>query len=499
MSATSVTTEAVWNAERTSAAAAAPRIVPVLVKGNERTYELRGRLSAAGLHWVKDAKVWSGDVPDYFIPQMVAEGLPVVPVVPEGDPLDRFRESLVEKAPEPLSPRAPAHKPKACARKEAPVKASAQEQAAGFLQEHNWDDRDITANLSDDDRASDEHRVERHLVDLRSRMKAVRALISADPTIQHTLATCPEKAAAFYAIHGVTEAQVKRGVPDVDVAGLEGEQLAEVLRGHFPGVPSGPDWVDEEAQRAAAVLPGSGMEVAVIPAPGSGDGREPKAHRGRKALGAGLRIPVAGWQPLRGLVPSPRTRVRLTYHMHRPTIWMLPRIVVNPEWHVRCPAGLRASARIAAIRGLPWLRDLPTAPSQDLCQADRSARDSGPLPRGRDRLAPLRCARRVPAAALATPLDGWRTPLKTSISYWEWPPPWTVHRSRSRDSQTRFHRRRESLCACRPPPWPRCPYPWPDSGGVATPLDGLINGLVGAQWGLRQRAGNPYVLFPPSH
>ncbi len=64
-------------------------------------------------------------------------------------------------------------------------------------------------------------------------------------------------------------------------------------------------------------------------------------------------------------------------------------IVVDPEWHVWCLATSRASARIAAIRGLPWMRDLPTAPSQDLCQADRSARDSGPLPRCGARLAPL--------------------------------------------------------------------------------------------------------------
>ena len=64
-------------------------------------------------------------------------------------------------------------------------------------------------------------------------------------------------------------------------------------------------------------------------------------------------------------------------------------IVVDPEWHVSGLAASRASARIAAIRGLPWMRDLPTAPSQDLCQADRSARDSGPLPRGGARLTPL--------------------------------------------------------------------------------------------------------------
>ena len=265
MSATSVTTEAERNAERTRAAAAAPCIVPVIVRGNERTYELRGRLSAAGLHWVKGTKAWSGGVPDYFIPQMEAEGLQVVPLVPEGHPLDRhmqeWRREQESPAPPSPSPRAPARKPRARPGKAATVKVSEELRVAAFLPEHGWTLQDITANLADDAREADEHRVERHLRDLRSRVKAVRALISADPTIRQTLSTCPEKATAFYAIHGVTEAQVKRGVPDVDVAGLEGEQLVEVLRGHFPGVPSGPDWVDEEAQRVAAVLPGSGVEA----------------------------------------------------------------------------------------------------------------------------------------------------------------------------------------------------------------------------------------------
>ena len=213
------------------------------------------------MRWMPNAHAWSGIVPESFVPQMQAEGLQTIPLVPEGHPMDRFRECFVEKAPEVPSPKAPVRKPRTRARKEAPVKVSSHERASAFLPEHGWDVRDITANLADDDRSADERRVERHLRDLRSRVKAVRAKIAADPTIQQTLAACPEKARAFYAIHGVTEAQIKRGVPDMDVAGLEGEQLVEVLRGHFPGVPSGPDWVDEEAQRVAAVLPGSEVEA----------------------------------------------------------------------------------------------------------------------------------------------------------------------------------------------------------------------------------------------
>ena len=249
--------------------------VAVLVRGDQRTFELRERLKAAGLHWLRDARAWSGSVPCEFVPQMQAEGLQVVPVVPDspqaelgalsghstldGHPLDRFAERA-SVAPAP-SPKAPLHKPRSRTRREAPVKVTAEERAEAFLPEHGWTLQDITANLADDDRAEDERRVERHLRDLRSRVKAVRAKIAADPTIRQTLAINPEKARAFYAIHGVTAAQVRHGVPDVDVTGMEWESLAEQIGGHFPGVPVRDDWVAEEAERANAILPGSEVEV----------------------------------------------------------------------------------------------------------------------------------------------------------------------------------------------------------------------------------------------
>ncbi len=270
MSAIGVTTGAERVAERTTYPTFLPGLdrdglVPVLVRGCERTFELRERLRAVGMKWMPHAHAWSGVLAVEVLPQMEAEGLRPLAVVPEGHPLDRFRESFVDKAPELPSPKAPVRKPRARARKEAPVKLSSQERAAGFLQEHGWDARDITANLADEDRADDERRVGQHLRDLRVRVKAVRAKIAADPTIRQTLATCPEKARAFYAIHGVTEAQVKRGVPEVDVGGMEWDDLVTLLRDFNPFELVGVDWTGEEAQRAVAVLPGSGMEVVAIP------------------------------------------------------------------------------------------------------------------------------------------------------------------------------------------------------------------------------------------
>ena len=270
MSAIGVTTGAECVAERTPYPTFLPGLdrnglVPVLVRGSKRTFELRERLRAVGMKWMPHTHAWSGVVPVEVFPQMEAEGLHPLAVVPEGHPLDRFREAFVEKVPELPSPRAPARKPRIRARKEAPVKASPQDRAAGFLQVHGWNVQDITANLADQDRADDEHRVERHLRDLRSRVKAVRAKVAADSTIRQTLATCPEKARAFYAINGVTEAQVKRGVPEVDVEGMEWDDLVTLLRDSNPFELASVDWTGEEAQRVAAVLPGSGMEVTAIP------------------------------------------------------------------------------------------------------------------------------------------------------------------------------------------------------------------------------------------
>jgi hypothetical protein len=187
---------------------------------------------------------------------MQAEGLQVVPVVPEGHPLDRFAER--EVAAPSQAPKAPTKKTHQVKRSRKPAReAPVKKNDRAFLEEHGWDLRDITANLSDDDRAEDERRVERHLRDLRARVKTTRAIINADQEVAHTLATNPEKAAAFYAIHGVTEAQVKHGVPNLDVESMDWEGLVSVLRGVPPMELVSADWTGEEAQRVAAVLPGS--------------------------------------------------------------------------------------------------------------------------------------------------------------------------------------------------------------------------------------------------
>ncbi len=71
----------------------------------------------------------------------------------------------------------------------------------------------MTSGLPDDSRDADEREAERHLRDLRGRVKRARAEIAATPGLAEILATDPRRAAMFYARSGVTEAGVRNGVP----------------------------------------------------------------------------------------------------------------------------------------------------------------------------------------------------------------------------------------------------------------------------------------------
>ncbi len=72
---------------------------------------------------------------------------------------------------------------------------------------------EITSGLPEDSREADEHAAERRLRDLRARVKAARAAISATPGAEAVLRQNWAKAAHFYALFGVTEGQLRTGVP----------------------------------------------------------------------------------------------------------------------------------------------------------------------------------------------------------------------------------------------------------------------------------------------
>jgi len=75
---------------------------------------------------------------------------------------------------------------------------------------------EITSGLPDDSREADERAVARHLKDLRGRVKAARAAISATPGAEEVLRRDWMRSAGFYARFGITEAQFRRGALPVE-------------------------------------------------------------------------------------------------------------------------------------------------------------------------------------------------------------------------------------------------------------------------------------------
>ncbi len=80
---------------------------------------------------------------------------------------------------------------------------------------------EIPSGLPDDSREADERDRERHLRDLRGRVKAARAAISTTPEAEEVLQRDWVKAARFYARFGITEGMFRLGVP-------RSENLSEV-------------------------------------------------------------------------------------------------------------------------------------------------------------------------------------------------------------------------------------------------------------------------------
>ena len=75
---------------------------------------------------------------------------------------------------------------------------------------------EITSGLPDDSREADEREEGRRLRELRGRVKAARAAVSAMPGAEATLRGDWVKAAHFYARFGINEAMFRGGVPAVE-------------------------------------------------------------------------------------------------------------------------------------------------------------------------------------------------------------------------------------------------------------------------------------------
>ena len=77
---------------------------------------------------------------------------------------------------------------------------------------------EVTSGLTDDCREADERAAARRLTDLRGRVKAARAAISATPGSDEVLQRDWRKAVRFYARFGVTETALRHGVPNVETS-----------------------------------------------------------------------------------------------------------------------------------------------------------------------------------------------------------------------------------------------------------------------------------------
>lgn len=73
----------------------------------------------------------------------------------------------------------------------------------------------ITSGTPSDSRESDERQEDQRLRDLRGRVKRVRAIVASTPGLAEVLASDWRRAARFYARFGITEAELRYGVPSV--------------------------------------------------------------------------------------------------------------------------------------------------------------------------------------------------------------------------------------------------------------------------------------------
>jgi hypothetical protein len=72
---------------------------------------------------------------------------------------------------------------------------------------------EITSGLPEDSREGDERAAERHLRDLRRRVKRARAMVATTAGLAESLTNDWQTAARFYARFGITETQFRQGVP----------------------------------------------------------------------------------------------------------------------------------------------------------------------------------------------------------------------------------------------------------------------------------------------
>jgi hypothetical protein len=199
-----------------------PATAHVRIPGSNRTYEVRDVLRGMGLRWDPLSHAWHGMLPGDQGSRLARDlGLKpqIVPTIEAFASEDAPEPSLAppERPEPPPRPPIPVRKPHDGSRTRAEARL-AFPGADDDPDEVPVGDRrfsllEITSDLPDDSREADERAAERHLRELRVRVKAARALASARPGLTETLTRDWRKAVQFYAQFGITESQFTNGVP----------------------------------------------------------------------------------------------------------------------------------------------------------------------------------------------------------------------------------------------------------------------------------------------
>jgi hypothetical protein len=210
------------SAERASVDSANPfpptanATAPIRTPGSARTYEVREVLKGMGLRWDPVSYAWHGTL-SAEKGALLGRQFGLRPQVVR--PIEAFAASSLKPpaGPRPPTPRGLPHdssKTRLEARLALPGADTVDEDAPVS---RSFTLCDITSALPDDSREADERAAARSLRDLRARVKAARAGVSATPGAEEILQQDRVRAARFYAGFGITEGQFRFGVRDPGV------------------------------------------------------------------------------------------------------------------------------------------------------------------------------------------------------------------------------------------------------------------------------------------
>ncbi len=235
-------------------------LASVVVPGSTRTYDHRAELRSLGLRWDRDAHHWHGTLPvpekarlenEIDLPIQVVGVVGPTPNTPLAAVSTLAGATGARSGPQ--GPREPLRHTKRDGSRtslEARLVIPLEGEALS-TKPSRFTLADITSGLQDDSREADERRQAARLADLRGRVKAARAALSAHPGAEQVLARDWVKEARFYARFGITQAQFRHGVP---------ADAVEAGPSAWEGLDSPLDWLSEVRAREAAVLPGSEWE-----------------------------------------------------------------------------------------------------------------------------------------------------------------------------------------------------------------------------------------------